>query len=64
MMKRRMRTLCLIALLGIALFLGGRLLYRHFVTNQIADWGGMENPDALHLEEPQSADEESESTMK
>lgn len=35
----------LVVLLCIALILGGLLLYTHFVTNSIADAGGMENPD-------------------
>ena len=45
-MKRRMLTALLIVVLVIALALGGRFLYRHFVTDRITDWGGMENPDA------------------
>lgn len=34
-------------------FLGvtGVFLFRHFVTNQITDWGGMENPDVGSEEE-------------
>lgn len=35
----------LVVLLCIALILGGLFLYTHFVTNSIADAGGMENPD-------------------
>lgn len=35
-------TLLVLALLGAV----GVLLFRHFVTDQITDRGGMENPDA------------------
>lgn len=35
----------LIILLCMGLVFAGLLLYTHFVTNSIADIGGMENPD-------------------
>lgn len=36
----------LVVLLALALLVGiAALLYRHFVTNRVSDWGGMENPD-------------------
>lgn len=35
----------LIILLCVGLIFAGLLLYTHFVTNSIADIGGMENPD-------------------
>ncbi len=39
-----MLKILLVAVLTAALLLGGGLLYRHFVTDRIADKGGMENP--------------------
>ncbi len=48
-MKRRMLKIFLVILLGGALILGGCLLYRVFVTDRIADKGGMENPDAAGI---------------
>lgn len=45
-MKRRMLKILLIIVLVVAVVFGGKFLYRHFVTDQITDWGGMENPDA------------------
>lgn len=35
----------LIILLCVGFIFAGLLLYTHFVTNSIADIGGMENPD-------------------
>lgn len=37
--------IALIILLCMGLVFAGLLLYTHFVTNSIADIGGMENPD-------------------
>ncbi len=37
--------IALIVLLCIGLIFAGLFLYTHFVTNSIADIGGMENPD-------------------
>lgn len=37
--------IALIFLLCVGLVFAGLLLYTHFVTNSIADIGGMENPD-------------------
>lgn len=46
----------LIILLCVGLIFAGLLLYTHFVTNSIADVGGMENPDfADEVEFAQSA---------
>ena len=45
-MKRRILTVLLVVVIVIALVLGGKFLYRHFVTDRITDRGGMENPDA------------------
>ena len=42
-MKRRMIRIFLAGML-VGLALSG--LYKHFVTDRIMDWGGMENPDA------------------
>ena len=57
-MKHRMLKILLAILLGAALVLGGRLLFRVFVTDRIADKGGMENPYAAEMpEEPASPGE-------
>lgn len=45
-MKRIMLKILIIVAIIVALVFGGKLLYKHFVTDRIADWGGMENPDA------------------
>lgn len=37
----------LVILLCVGLIIAGLLLYTHFVTNSIADRGGMENPDYI-----------------
>lgn len=43
---KKFLTILLIVLLSLALLVGaGLFLYRHFVTDRIADWGGMENPE-------------------
>ena len=55
-----MLKILLVAVLTAALLLGGGLLYRHFVTDRIADKGGMENPWAV--EEPEDGSSEEEST--
>lgn len=39
--------------LGVAVVVGGMLAYRHFVTHQVTDKGGMENPFLLNF--PQDA---------
>ena len=44
-MKKLIVTILIGAVLLGSAVLGGRALYRHFVTNSISDWGGMENPD-------------------
>lgn len=51
-------------LLCAALILGGGLLYRHFVTDRVADWGGMMNPDVVDMtvEDTTSADQETGKT--
>lgn len=41
----RFIKIVLIILLCVGLIFAGLLLYTHFVTNSIADIGGMENPD-------------------
>ena len=45
-MKRQMIAVLLGIALAAELVLGGRQLYRVFVTDRITDRGGMENPDA------------------
>lgn len=45
-MKKIMLAILVVLLILAFLGAAGFLLYRHFVTNQITDWGGMENPDA------------------
>ena len=50
-MRSRMLKILLVAVLTAALLLGGGLLYRHFVTDRIADKGGMENPYAAEMTE-------------
>lgn len=47
-MKRRMIRIFLAGMLA-GLILSGS--YKHFVTDRIMDWGGMENPDAYRAEE-------------
>ena len=43
---KKFLTILLIVLLSLAILAGaGALLYRHLVTDRIADWGGMENPE-------------------
>ena len=52
-MKHRMIWLALLAALAAGM-LAGLILsgsYKHFVTDRIMDWGGMENPDAYRAEE-------------
>lgn len=50
-----MEKILIILLVLAVLILGGIFMYRHFVTNQIADLGGMENtdctdePDDIHM---------------
>lgn len=44
-MKHRMLKVLLAIVLVAALVLGGKCLYRYFVTDRIADRGGMENPE-------------------
>ena len=39
-----MKRLMIGIALGAAVVIGGLLAYRHFVTNQVTDKGGMENP--------------------
>lgn len=52
----RIIRILLIILLCVGLIIGGLLAYTHFVTNSIADVGGMENPDfADEVEFAQSA---------
>lgn len=41
----RIIRILLVILLCVGLVFGGLVLYTHFVTNSIADVGGMENPD-------------------
>lgn len=41
----RIIRILLVILLCVGLVFGGLMLYTHFVTNSIADVGGMENPD-------------------
>lgn len=41
----RIIRVLLVILLCVGLVFGGLVLYTHFVTNSIADVGGMENPD-------------------
>lgn len=41
----RIIRILLVILLCAGLVFGGLMLYTHFVTNSIADVGGMENPD-------------------
>lgn len=41
----RIIRILLVILLCVGLVFGGLMLYTHFVTNNIADVGGMENPD-------------------
>lgn len=36
-----MPRILIIAAIIVALVFGGKLLYRHFVTNRIVDWSGM-----------------------
>ncbi len=52
----RIIRILLVILLCVGLVFGGLVLYTHFVTNSIADVGGMENPDfADEVEFAQSA---------
>lgn len=44
-MKKQMILFAVLAILIIGI--GGVFMYRHFVLDQVADWGGMENPDAV-----------------
>ena len=46
-MRPALKLVWLFGLAAILLTLAGCSLYRHFVTNQIMDGGGMENPDAM-----------------
>ena len=46
-MRPALKLIGIIVLAAILLTLAGCLMYRHFVTNQIMDGGGMENPDAM-----------------
>ena len=39
-----MKRLMIGVIIGAAVVVGGILAYRHFVTHQITDKGGMENP--------------------
>lgn len=49
---KKMLNMLLIVLPALAVLgVTGLLLFRHFVTDQIADWGGMENPDTVGEEE-------------
>ncbi len=48
-MKRKMTALLLGLALAAALVLGGKLLFRVFVTDRVTDKGGMENPYADEL---------------
>lgn len=41
----RIIRILLVILLCVGLVIGGLVAYTHFVTNSIADVGGMENPD-------------------
>ena len=43
-MKRVLRVILIVLLALVILATAFVLLYRHFVTNQIMDRGGMENP--------------------
>ena len=52
-MKKRIILFAVLAILIIGI--GGVFLYRHFVLDQIMDWGGMENPDAVS--EPEETQE-------
>ena len=54
-MKRWMLKLLLVLLLGAALVLGGKLLFRVFVTDRVTDRGGMENPYAVEAAEESAA---------
>lgn len=45
-MKKLFRVLLPVLLLLALLFAAGCFLLRHFVTDQIMDRGGMENPEA------------------
>lgn len=44
--KSALSVILIILIVLTVLALAGLLLFRHFVTNQITDRGGMENPDA------------------
>ena len=64
-MKRRMIAVLLGIALAAGLVLGGRQLFRAFVTDRVTDKGGMENPWAV--EEPEkgpSGEELTENTDK
>lgn len=49
------KILLVILIVLLALTVLGVFLFRHFVTNQIKDWGGMENPN-VELENEQILD--------
>ncbi len=59
-MKRRMWKLFLAALLLTALVLGGRLLFRTFVTDRVTDKDGMENPFVTETAEESAATDDQE----
>ena len=50
-MKRVFSVILIILIVLTVLALAGLLLFRHFVTNQITDRGGMENPGAEPVNE-------------
>lgn len=53
-MGQRMLKVLLAVGLAAVLVLGGRSLYRHFVTDRITDRDGMTNP--FHQQDPEEPD--------
>lgn len=57
-MKKILIVILIVSLALAALGVTGCFLFRHFVTHQITDRGGMENPDAAaEAEQPLDGDE-------
>ena len=55
----------LIVLLILALLAGlGVFLYKHFVTDRVMDWGGMENPDLRRAEAKLPASDAEELSLR
>lgn len=64
MKKASIALLILSVLAGIICLVGiGFFLYRHFVTNRISDWGGMENPDYTGYVRDVDSDESTDLTQ-